>query len=73
MLSYTKDNRSQEERFRYIEKEEKAVKDFIVVIAFIILGVFLALIILNLKSKGTAMGDKATGAIDSLTNQLTTS
>ena len=49
------------------------MKDFIVVIAFIILGVFLALIILNLKSKGTAMGDKATGAIDSLTNQLTTS
>lgn len=73
MLSYTKDNRSREERFRYIEKEEKAVKDFIVVIAFIILGVFLALIILNLKSKGTAMGDKATSALDSLTGQLTTS
>ena len=49
------------------------MKDFIVVIATVVLGVFLAFILLNLKSKGTAMGDKATGAIDSLTNQLTTS
>lgn len=47
------------------------MKDFIVIIATIILGVFLAIIIMNLKSKGSAMGDKATGAIDNLTNQLT--
>lgn len=49
------------------------MKDFIVIIATIILGVFLAIIILNLKIKGTAMGEKATGAIDSLTDKLTTS
>ena len=49
------------------------MKDFIVLIATIILGVFIALIVLGLKAKGTAMGEKATGAIDTFTGQLTTS
>lgn len=41
------------------------------IIATIILGVFLAIIILGLKDKGDAVGDKATGALDDLTGQLT--
>lgn len=49
------------------------MKDFIVLIATIILGVFIALIVLGFKAKGTAMGEKATTAIDGFTGQLTTS
>ena len=49
------------------------MKDFIVIIATIILGVFLAIILLNLKDKATGMETKVNGALGTLDGMLKTS
>lgn len=56
---------------KYIVTERSMkMKDFIVLIAVIVLGLFIGGIVLNFRGKATALGGQATTAIDSFTNSL---
>lgn len=52
-------------------KEAEKMKDFIVLIAILVLGVAIAVIVLGFKGKMSAIGDNASGELDNITSQLT--
>lgn len=52
-------------------KEAEKMKDFIVLIAILVLGVAIAMIVLGFRSNMSKIGENATGELQNITDQLT--